>query len=597
MEALFSLIIFVIVIGWLNRGSGSTPKKSPTPQHQPNYDFINNQSEFYFELAEKKSEKGEHKGAVYIYTQAIRVKPKAKYYNNRAHSKSEMNDYNGAIEDYSRAIQLEPNGVRYWLNRGLTHSNNGKFELACPDFERATQLGSEQAKKLFELYCKQNNKRLTTNSVEQVASFSEILQFARHYFALGMNVTCISNQLNEHNFYCRNILKTPNHIWKHLFSQRQLQKEFEQYEWNTATGVGSVTGFQDLRVIDIDGCNDYDFLDEVLDFLDLPANYEWVTLSGSKNGFHIFINCNKFSYLEENQVVTTFPPKEGFKHIFEKIEILWNTHVVLPPSIHNSGSSYSFINCKCPKTLPQLVKHRKVSKFIDTYLEAEKKIIGRGYGEVLFEFIPPNIPSDLDEADLAQLENTTVICVLDIETDGLPNKNLDSVDYPNVVQVAWLLMDTDGNIFKKESELINYPNITYTEAFAVNNIDITLVKRIGKQPNEVYKKLISDIKISNFIVAHNIDFDLPILKSQLKKYQMQDPFNNKRTICTMKESINYCGIPNYDGRNKFPKLTELYKKLFDYDIEQKHNAESDTLLTAKCFRELLNKGIIDLDNY
>lgn len=426
---------------------------------------------------------------------------------------------------------------------------------------------------------------------------TEIQLFANHYFGLGLNVTCISNHINEHNFYCRNILKTPNHKWKHLFTTRQLKTEFENYGWDTATGVGSVTGFQKLRVIDIDGCSDYDFLDEVLALLELPANYEWATLSGSKNGFHIFINSNKFSFLEENQVVTTFPPKEEYKHTFEKVEVLWNTHVVLPPSIHNSGNSYSFINCKYPKALPQVVKQRIVSKFIDTYLQAEKKIIGRGYGEVLFEFIPPNIPSDLDEVDFSQLKNKTVICVIDIETDGLPRKYLNSVEYPNVVQIAWLLMDTDGNIFKKESELINYPNITYTEAFAINNIDINLVKRIGKQPDEVYRKLISDVKISKYIVAHNVDFDLPILKNQLKKYQVQDPFNNKTTICTMKETVNYCCIPNYDGRNKFPKLTELYKKLFDYDIEQKHNAESDALMTAKCFKELLVKGIIDLDIY
>src|SRR5690606_17057812 len=157
------------------------------------------------------------------------------------------------------------------------------------------------------------------------------------------------------------------------------------------------------------------------------------------------------------------------------------------PSIHNSGNSYTFINCKYPKAFPELVKHRNISKLINTYLQAEKKVTGRGYGEVLFEFIPPNIPSDLDEQDLSQLNDITVICVLDIETDGLPKKNLSSVDYPNVVQVAWLLMDTDGNILKKESELINYPNIKYTEAFEVNNIDINLVKKIGKKPDDVYR--------------------------------------------------------------------------------------------------------------
>jgi DNA polymerase III epsilon subunit-like protein len=418
--------------------------------------------------------------------------------------------------------------------------------------------------------------------------------YARHYFNLGLNVTCISNHINEYNFYCRNILKTPNHKWKHFLTERQLINELDSYDWNNATGVGSVTGFQNVRVIDIDGCADYNFLDEVLNILGLPSNYEWVTNSGSKNGFHIFVSSNKFTYLSENQVVTTFPPKENYKHIFEKIEILWNTHVVLPPSIHNSGSSYSFLNCRYPKALPKVVGNENISNIIEKYLEAEKKVIGRGYGEVLFEFIPPNIPSDLDEEDISQLLNKTVVCIIDIETDGLPKKNFNSIDYPNVVQVAWLLMDTEGNIFKKESELINYPNIIYTEAFLINNIDINLVKRIGKKPEEVYRKLVNDIKISNYIVAHNVDFDIPIIRSQLKKYFMQDPFISKMTICTMKETINFCRIPNFDGQYKFPKLTELYKKLFDYEIEQRHNAESDVLLTAKCFKELLQKGIIEL---
>ena len=34
---------------------------------------------------------------------------------------------------------------------------------------------------------------------------TEIELFAKQYFKLGLNVTCTSNQLNEHNFYCRNI--------------------------------------------------------------------------------------------------------------------------------------------------------------------------------------------------------------------------------------------------------------------------------------------------------------------------------------------------------------------------------------------------------
>lgn len=217
----------------------------------------------------------------------------------------------------------------------------------------------------------------------------EIENSANYYFNLGLNVTCIGETINEHNYYCKNILKSPNHIWKHLFAVKQRETEFKSYDWENATGVGSVTGYNDLRVIDIDGCSDYKLLHEILGILNLPTNYEWVTISGSNNGFHIYINCRKFSYLGDNQVVTTFPPKPEFEKQFDKIEILWNTHIVLPPSLHKAGNKYQFLNCEKPLSLPRLVKHRYVSKLINNYLQAEKKVIGMGYGEELVEFIPP----------------------------------------------------------------------------------------------------------------------------------------------------------------------------------------------------------------
>ncbi len=217
----------------------------------------------------------------------------------------------------------------------------------------------------------------------------EIENSANYYFNLGLNVTCIGDTINEHNYYCKNILKSPNHIWKHLFAVKQRETEFKSYDWEKATGVGSVTGYNDLRVIDIDGCSDYKLLHEILGILNLPTNYEWVTISGSNNGFHIYINCRKFSYLGDNQVVTTFPAKPEYEKQFEKIEILWNTHIVLPPSLHKSGNNYHFLNCEKPLSLPLLVKHRFVSKLIKKYLRAEMKVIGLGYGEELVEFIPP----------------------------------------------------------------------------------------------------------------------------------------------------------------------------------------------------------------
>jgi len=437
----------------------------------------------------------------------------------------------------------------------------------------------------------------------------KIQLYAKHFYSLGLNVTCVSNHINEHNFFSRNILKSPNHKWKHLLMQRQSFEELESYDWENATGVGCITGVDNLRAIDLDGCSDYDFLEKVLESLGLPLNYEWVVQSGSKNGFHIIFKAEKFDYLEENMVVTTFPPNSEHKHLFEKAEILWNTNLILPPSIHNSGQSYEFINCEIPKNAPLVVRHGEnrrwkyklrlgILNFIDKFLDVEKINIGEGYGEILFEFIPPNLPSNLNQENILSIAQGEISCVLDIETDGLPERKSEndcfSVSYPNIIQIAWILLDKKGNMLKKESELINFIGIKQTEAYNINNIDVNLVKRIGKEPIDVFKKFIADVRLSSIIVAHNADFDIPIIKSQLNKYSLPNPFSNKRIVCTMKETVHFCDIITGNDELKFPKLYELYEKLFDYKIEQRHNAESDVLITAKCYKELINKEIIDL---
>lgn len=486
-----------------------------------------------------------------------------------------------------------------------------------------TSGSNQQISKLGNLL-KLTDKIITDEKVKKIKLF------AKHFYSLGMNVTCISNHINEHNFFSRNILKSPNHIWKHLLMQRQTEEEMESYDWENATGIGCITGIDNLRAIDLDGCSDFSFLVNVLESLGLPPNYEWVVQSGSKNGFHIIFKAKKPKFLNENDVVTTFPPKESFRHIFEKVEILWNTNLVLPPSIHNSGQFYEFLNCDRPLNPPIQIElgkspHRGYNEdegtmvyiedengnlyydfefvkgvlhFINIFCDFQKIKIGQGYGDILFEFIPPNIPSNINQENILSIAKGEISCILDIETDGLPERksenNSFSVSYPNIIQIAWILLDKKGNMLKKESELINFIGIKQTEAYNINNIDVNLVKKIGKDPIEVFKKFIADVRLSSFIVAHNADFDIPIIKSQFNKYSLPNPFSNKRIVCTMKETVHFCDIVTGNDELKFPKLFELYEKLFDYKIEQRHNAESDVLITAKCYKELINKEIIYL---
>ena len=54
----------------------------------------------------------------------------------------------------------------------------------------------------------------------------------------------------------------------------------------------------------------------------------------------------------------------------------------------------------------------------------------------------------------------------------------------------------------------------------------------------------------------------------------------------MESSTGYCRIPGPYGY-KWPKLSELHRKLFGEDFAEAHNAAADIQATERCFRELM----------
>ena len=74
---------------------------------------------------------------------------------------------------------------------------------------------------------------------------------------------------------------------------------------------------------------------------------------------------------------------------------------------------------------------------------------------------------------------------------------------------------------------------------------------------------------------------------------MEDVMNKRISYCTMQASTDFCKIPSHDGRGyKYPKLQELYKKLFGEAFNDAHNAMSDIEATEKCFWVLKEKKLI-----
>ncbi len=423
--------------------------------------------------------------------------------------------------------------------------------------------------------------------------------FGRKYKEKGLNISCITNVENKYNKNSRSFFKTPSHKWKHLFEDKQTDEEFENYEWYDSVGVGTFTKFDYLCCIDIDGCNDYNFIAKILKKLNLPVNYQWVVKSGSNFGFHIYFKCYRPSFIEEDTVVSSFPPRNEFEGFFEKIEFLWETHCVLPPSIHGSGHRYKFQNVKFPLNPPIYINEDSLIDFINEFLNFEEIEEGNGYGEVFETIISsPDDKEDNSFSELNVLEylEKDIYCIIDIETDGLPKKSTNGTIYPEIFQIAWTLISEDNTTLKKKSYIVDNPifrlkNKTGLDKLLLFDADLNIANEISQPIENVLMKLIKDIKISEYIVSHNTEFDLPILENAFNKYLKRTPLKKKTKICTMKKATDFCKIISTNGY-KYPKLSELYEKLFKIRIDISQNAEVGVAVVSKCFKKMRNLGII-----
>jgi len=183
----------------------------------------------------------------------------------------------------------------------------------------------------------------------------------------------------------------------------------------------------------------------------------------------------------------------------------------------------------------------------------------------------------------------------DTETTGLPRNwkapVTDLDNWPRMIQIAWILCDTQGNRLSTEVFIIKPVGFTIPEE-ASNIHGITTVKALsdGLALMDVLTKFKAAVERAIYIVAHNISFDEKIMGAELLRNEVDSNFENTRKLCTMKSSTEYCKIPGMYGY-KWPTLSELHIKLFGEGFEDAHDALVDISVTEKCFWELRRRGI------
>ena len=90
---------------------------------------------FYFLRGNERYGKGDKRGAIENFNQALKLKPDfAEVYYNRGLARAELGDNLGAVEDFNEALLINPGYAAAYNNRGNARRESGDARGAIADY-------------------------------------------------------------------------------------------------------------------------------------------------------------------------------------------------------------------------------------------------------------------------------------------------------------------------------------------------------------------------------------------------------------------------------------------------------------------------------
>ena len=199
---------------------------------------------------------------------------------------------------------------------------------------------------------------------------------------------------------------------------------------------------------------------------------------------------------------------------------------------------------------------------------------------------------------------------LDTETTGLPDtqnlrwgvypyyKKLDKYSNARIVQFSMLITDNKYNFKDVKDSIIKREgfDITNKEFHGITN-DISDNNGVSFDTVAV-EIFYENLKNVSHIIAHNVAFDVGVIKSELYRRNLQyiiDEIDKKTLLCTMKHMKPILKIINQYGNYKNPSLNEIYKFNFNKDVENAHNSLYDVYNLHKVVEHMYKNKTLNYD--
>lgn len=226
----------------------------------------------------------------------------------------------------------------------------------------------------------------------------------------------------------------------------------------------------------------------------------------------------------------------------------------------------------------------------------------------------------------AQFTRDTCCIAFDTETNGLFRKGSEN---PRMVALAWSVFSIERGSFKKRSFIVRADDFNPNPSgFLKHGINKAQALREGIQAVLILEEFKRDVNSyqPKLLVAHNIEFDVRVLKSECGRigFDLSQELGLPK-FCTMRQTVSELQIlnPGYQRRinayklnrdmrtrdakrglasyervlsekkYKFPTLRELHKHFWGSSNKNWHNALADVESCERCFCKIGERKIIE----
>lgn len=152
--------------------------------------------------------------------------------------------------------------------------------------------------------------------------------------------------------------------------------------------------------------------------------------------------------------------------------------------------------------------------------------------------------------------------------------------FDRVLELGWVVTDETGDPLRVRS------NVLWLNTERVGRVDLHGISpfelRMGKNRKAELQNFVNEVMAVDYIVAHNIEFDLSFVIRELslvEMYEAAEMLSNKPCFCT--REIGRKVIPDHSEHG--PSLQRVYNKFFWSEIRNAHSALGDSNACRQVF--------------